>query len=144
MAPTAAKAGAFSLSIVKAGDLIMTVKDDTLPLHRRRKIEIVMRAEDRALIEDLLRAAGVSGWTMIRDVAGMGHHGFHQGRTIFNDESGLVMFVGVGDEAIIADVASGLSRLFERRPGVTFLSDVEVMRSDYFAPSIGTAGDPSF
>ena len=122
----------------------MTIKDDTLPLHRRRKIEIVMRAEDRALIEDLLRAAGVSGWTMIRDVAGMGHHGFHQGRTIFNDESGLVIFVGVGDEAIIADVASGLSRLFERRPGVTFLSDVEVMRSDYFAPSIGTAGDPSF
>ncbi|MBD3744671.1 MAG: P-II family nitrogen regulator [Sphingopyxis terrae] len=95
-------------------------KDDTLPLHRRRKIEIVMRAEDRTLIEDLLRAAGVSGWTMIRDVAGMGHHGFHQCRTIFNDESGLVMFVGVGDEAIIADVASGLSRLFERRPGVTF------------------------
>lgn len=122
----------------------MTIKDDTLPLHRRRKIEIVMRAEDRTLVEDLLRAAGVSGWTMIRDVAGMGHHGFHQGRTIFNDESGLVMFVGVGDEAIIADVASGLSRHFERRPGVTFLSDVEVMRSDYFAPSIGTAGDPSF
>ena len=122
----------------------MTIKDDTLPLHRRRKIEIVMRAEDRTLVEDLLRAAGVSGWTMIRDVVGMGHHGFHQGRTIFNDESGLVMFVGVGDEAIIADVASGLSRLFERRPGVTFLSDVEVMRSDYFAPSIGTAGDPSF
>ncbi len=122
----------------------MTIKDDTLPLHRRRKIEIVMRAEDRTLVEDLLRAAGVSGWTMIRDVAGMGHHGFHQGRTIFNDESGLVMFVGVGDEAIIADVASGLSRLFERRPGVTFLSDVEVMRSDYFAPSIETAGDPSF
>ena len=122
----------------------MPIKDDTLPLHRRRKIEIVMRAEDRTLIEDLLRAAGVSGWTMIRDVAGMGHHGFHQGMTIFNDESGLVMFVGVGDQAIIADVASGLSRLFERRPGVTFLSDVEVMRSDYFAPSIGTAGDPSF
>lgn len=120
----------------------MTIKDDTLPLHRRRKIEIVMWAEDRTLVEDLLCAAGVSGWTMIRDVAGMGHHGFHQGRTIFNDESGLVMFVGVGDEAIIADVASGLSRL-ERRPGVR-LSDVEVMRSDYFAPSIGTAGDPSF
>ena len=30
-------------------------------------------------------------------------------------------------------VARGLARLFETRPGVTFLSDVEVMRSDYFA-----------
>jgi len=25
----------------------------------------------------------------------MGHGGFHQGKTIFNDQSGLVMFVGV-------------------------------------------------
>jgi nitrogen regulatory protein PII len=102
-------------------------------LHRLRKIEIVIHAEDHAPVADLLRAAGVGGWTMIRDVAGMGHSGFHQGKSIFNDHSGLVMFVGVGEAEIIADVARGLARLFETRPGVTFLSDVEVMRSDYFA-----------
>lgn len=104
-----------------------------LRLHRRKKIEIVLLAEDHALVEDLLRAAGVGGWTMIRDVAGMGHSGFHQGKTIFNDQSGLVMFVGVAEEKSIADVARGLTHLFAKRPGVTFLSDVEVMRSDYFA-----------
>lgn len=104
-----------------------------LILHRLKKIEIVLLAEDLALVEDLLKAAGVGGWTMIRDVAGMGHGGFHQGKTIFNDRSGLVMFVGVAEQKVIADVARGLARLFERRPGVTFLSDVEVMRSDYFA-----------
>lgn len=104
-----------------------------LTLHRMKKIEIVLLAEDHALVEDLLKAAGVGGWTIIRDVAGMGHSGFHQGKTIFNDQSGLVMFVGVADDKVIADVARGLARLFERRPGVTFLSDVEVMRSDYFA-----------
>jgi hypothetical protein len=70
---------------------------------------------------------------MIRDVAGMGHGGFHQGKTIFNDQSGLVMFVGVAEEDVIAEVARGLAQLFVRRPGVTFLSDVEVIRSDYFA-----------
>ena len=73
-----------------------------LPLHRLKKVEIVLRAEDRALVEDLLRAAGVGGWTMIRDVAGMGHGGFHQGKTIFNDQSGLVMFMGVAEPAAIA------------------------------------------
>lgn len=102
-------------------------------LHRLRKIEIVIHAEDQALVEDLLRAARIGGWTIIRDVAGMGHSGFHQGKSIFNDQSGLVMFVGVGEPAPIADVARGLARLFKARPGVTFLSDVEVMRSDYFA-----------
>ena len=103
-----------------------------LRLHRLKKIEIVLLAEDHVLVKDLLKAAKVGGWTMIRDVAGMGHGGFHQGKTIFNDQSGLVMFVGVAEEKVIADVARGLARLFEKRPGVTFLSDVEVMRSDYF------------
>lgn len=104
-----------------------------LSLHKLKKIEIVLRAEDQAIAADLLKAAGVAGWTMIRDVAGLGHGGFHQGKTIFNDQSGLVMFVGVAEEAVIAEVARGLARLFEKRPGVTFLSDVAVMRSDYFA-----------
>ncbi|WP_339710008.1 hypothetical protein [uncultured Sphingosinicella sp.] len=106
---------------------------DDLSLHRLKKIEIVLLAEDQVLVEELLKAARVGGWTMIRDVAGMGHSGFHQGKTIFNDQSGLVMFVGVAEEKIIADVARGLARLFQKRPGVTFLSDVEVMRSDYFS-----------
>ena len=104
-----------------------------LNLHRLKKIEIVVLAEDHVLIEEVLKAAGVGGWTMIRDVAGMGHSGFHQGKTIFNEQSGLVMFVGVADPVVIAEVARGLAPLFARRPGVTFLSDVEVMRSDYFA-----------
>ena len=106
-------------------------------LHRLKKIEIVLLAEDIPVAEDLLKAAGVGGWSIIRDVAGMGHSGFHQGKTIFNDQSGLVMFVGVAEEKVIADVARGLARLFEKRPGVTFLSDVEVMRSDYFAKVAG-------
>lgn len=107
--------------------------DYDLPLHRLRKIEIVVRAEDHQLVEELLVASGIGGWTMIRDVAGMGHGGFHQGKTIFNDQTGLVMYVGVAEGKVISDVARGLARLFETRAGVTFLSDVEVLRSDYFA-----------
>lgn len=106
-----------------------------LPLHRLRKIEIVVRAKDHQLVEDLLEASGIGGWTMIRDVAGMGHSGFHQGKTIFNDQTGLLVYVGVAEPKVISDVARGLGRLFETRAGVTFLSDVEVMRSDYFAVS---------
>lgn len=111
----------------------MTTND--LSLHRLRKIEIVVRAEDHKLVEDLLEVSSIGGWTMIRDVAGRGHSGFHQGRTIFNDQTGLVMYVGVAEPKVISDVARGLGRLFETRAGVTFLSDVEVMRSDYFAVS---------
>ena len=43
------------------------------------------------------------------------------------------MFVGVAEAVPIADVATGLARFFKSQPGVTFLSDVTVMRSEYFA-----------
>lgn len=112
--------------------------------HLMRKIEAVVHAEDLTLVEGALRDAGVGGWTMIRDVAGMGHHGFHQGRTIFSDQTGLVMFVGVGPEPIVTAAAHGLAAIFRQRSGVLFLSDVEVLRSDYFAtvPHGGAGATP--
>lgn len=101
-------------------------------LHRMRKIEVVVRAEDLDLVEAALSGAGVPGWTMIRDVAGMGHDGFHQGRTVFSDQSGLVMFVGVAPEDAIGRASAALGTMFRSHSGVLFLSDVEVMRSGYF------------
>ncbi|WP_037500815.1 DUF190 domain-containing protein [Sphingomonas jaspsi] len=101
-------------------------------LHLMKKIEVVVQAADIKLVETVLRDAGIAGWTMIRDVAGMGHHGFHQGRTIFSDESGLVMFVGVAPADHIRNAADNLRDLFHTRAGVLFMSDVEVIRSDYF------------
>ncbi|QIK95985.1 DUF190 domain-containing protein [Sphingomonas sp. HDW15A] len=107
--------------------------DRQLPnVHPMKKIEVVVHAGDIKLIEAALRDAGVAGWTIIRDVAGMGHHGFHQARTIFSDETGLVMFVGVAPAQRIRQAALEIETLFRTRAGVLFLSDVEVIRSDYF------------
>ncbi|OQW44629.1 MAG: hypothetical protein A4S16_03365 [Proteobacteria bacterium SG_bin6] len=101
-------------------------------LHKMRKIEIVIEAEDVKLVEDALRDAGLGGWTILRDVAGMGHGGFHQARTIFNDQTGLVMFVGVGPSDAITAATQRVGSIFRHKPGVLFVSDVEVLRSDYF------------
>lgn len=106
---------------------------EDIRLHRLKKIEVVVHAEDLTIVREVMAAAGVTGWTMIRDVAGLGHGGFHQGRTIFSDQSGLVMFIGVASPGLVAEAAKGLARVFETRPGVMFLSEVEVMRSDYFS-----------
>lgn len=113
----------------------MISEDNGPEFHRMRKLEAVVQAADLKLVETLLQEAGIPGWTMIRDVAGMGHHGFHQGRTIFSDQTGLVMFVGVATPEKLRKAAAALRDLFRTRPGVLFLSDVEVMRSDYFAGS---------
>lgn len=111
----------------------MKFESDRLQFHGMRKLEVVVHAEDIRLVEKILETAGVAGWTMLRDVAGMGHGGFHQGRTIFNDQTGLVMFVGVGPHEPISEAARKLGELFRSHAGVLFLSDVQVIRSDYFA-----------
>jgi nitrogen regulatory protein PII len=110
---------------------MMTHDDAPMPLHAMRKIEIIVHAADLKLVEAILRDAAIAGWSMIRDVAGMGHGGFHQARTIFSDETGLVMFVAVGNDQRVGNAARQLQQLFAQRPGVLFLSNVEVLRSDY-------------
>jgi len=117
----------------KSGAAMMTHEDQSAQLHAMRKIEIIVHASDLKLVEAILGDAGIGGWTMIRDVAGMGHGGFHQARTIFSDETGLVMFIAVAAATPISHAANAMATLFRERPGVLFLSTVEVMRSDYVA-----------
>ena len=121
----------------------MTERDDAMPndttstntdhrLHPMKKIEIIVRGKREKFVQDLLEDAGVSGYTIHRDVAGRGEHGFHEGRLLFNDRAGLVMFFAVGDEDMISSVVDGLTPLFEKSSGVMFVSDTHVVRLDKF------------
>jgi nitrogen regulatory protein PII len=101
-------------------------------LHPLKKIEIIVRGEKEEFVRDLLDESGVSGYTIHRDVAGRGSHGFHEGRLLFNDRAGLVMFFAVGDEDMISSVVDGLTPLFEKSSGVMFVSDTHVVRLDKF------------
>jgi PII-like signaling protein len=74
----------------------------------------------------------VTGYTLIRDVAGMGHHGFHEGRLLFNDQASLVMTMAVAPEDTIREVASGLKPLLEKHSGVMFVTDTQVLRLEHF------------
>jgi len=101
-------------------------------LHPLKKIEIIVRGKREKFVQDLLEEAGASGYTIHRDVAGRGAHGFHEGRLLFNDRAGLVMFFAVGDEEMIDHVVDGLTPLFEKSSGVMFVSDTAVVRLDKF------------
>jgi nitrogen regulatory protein PII len=103
-------------------------------LARMKRIEIVIEGHDLPALRDILRHAGATGYTMIRDVAGLGQGGWHEGRLLFNDDAGLVMVVAVAPDTAVRRIAEGLRVLFAERPGVTFISDVEVLRAERFAP----------
>ncbi|MEZ5581445.1 MAG: hypothetical protein R3F37_00425 [Candidatus Competibacteraceae bacterium] len=76
--------------------------------------------------------AQVTGYTIIRDIAGMGHHGFHEGRLLFNETASLVLFMAVGSETIIRKIAEGFRPLFEKNSGVMFFSNKRGGQMDYF------------
>jgi nitrogen regulatory protein PII len=101
-------------------------------LHPLKKIEIIVRGEKEKFVQDLLDECGATGYTIHRDIAGRGSHGFHEGRLLFNDRAGLVMFFAVGDDEMIDRVMDGLTPLFEKSSGVMFVSNTHVVRLDKF------------
>ena len=109
----------------------MTPQDDIV-FHPLKKIEIIVKGEKQAFVRDLLDRAGATGYTMVRDVAGVGHHGFHEGRLLFNDQASLIMFLAVAGEQTIRRVAAGLKPLLEKSSGVMFVTDTYVVRLEHF------------
>lgn len=103
-------------------------------LHPVKKIEIIVRGEKEAFVQDLLDDSSISGYTIHRNVAGRGEHGFHEGRLLFNDRDSLVMFFAVGSENMIQEIVDGLTPIFEKSSGVMFVSDTSVVRLNKFIP----------
>ena len=112
----------------------MTIEntDPDLVFHPLKKIEIIVKGDKKQFVADLLDRSGAKGYTLVRDVAGMGEHGFHEGRLLFNDQASLVMFMAVASDDTIRRVAAGLKPLFEKNTGVMFISDAKVVRLEHF------------
>lgn len=101
-------------------------------LTRMTKVEVVVRGADAAHVSNLFKSAGVTGYTSISGVSGFGHHGYHEGRLLFNDTDTLALLIAVMPDERADAVIAGLRELFEDRSGVMFVSDTHVSRADYF------------
>lgn len=101
-------------------------------LHNMKKIEVIVAGEHENMVAEIITEANVSGFTLIRNISGKGHSGFHEGRLLFNDKAALVMFIAVAPEEAISKIAVGMKTLFKNNSGVMFVSEVAVARGDYF------------
>jgi nitrogen regulatory protein PII len=102
-------------------------------LTRMTKIEIVVQGADTGAVRDMLREAGVTGYTAVSNVSGLGHGGYHEGRLLFNDKDALAMLIAVAPDDRVEPVLAGLRALFTEHSGVMFVSDVWVSRAEHFA-----------
>ena len=107
--------------------------DGKVTLHRMKKIEVIVSGENEGLLSNMMNDANISGFTLLRNVSGKGHNGFHEGKLLFNDKAVLVMFIAVAPEEAIESIAIGMKSLLEKNSGVMFVSDVSVARVDYFS-----------
>ena len=103
-----------------------------LTLHPMKEIKIVVQGEHVKIVTDLLDRVRATGYTMIHNVSGKGHHGFHEGHLMFNDVSSQVVVFTVVPEEKIEPILAGLGPLFNKHSGTMFVSDVAVSRREHF------------
>lgn len=108
-----------------------------LTLHPMKEIRIVIQGEHVKFATDLLDSVHATGYTIIHNISGKGHHGFHTAHPMFNDMDSLVMLMTVVPKEKVDPILAGLQPIFARYTGVMFVSDVTVSRADYFSGSSG-------
>ncbi|HET6466373.1 MAG TPA: P-II family nitrogen regulator [Nitrospiria bacterium] len=110
---------------------------DGLTLHTMKEIRIVIQGEHVKFATDLLDAIKATGYTIIHNISGKGHHGFHTSHPMFNEMDSLVMLMTVVPQEKVEPILAGLKPLFDRYTGVMFVSDVAVSRAEYFSGPSG-------
>ena len=103
-----------------------------LTLHSMKEIRVIVSGEHRAFVTELLDKVQATGYTIIGNVSGKGHHGLHETHFMFNEMESLVMIMAVVPEEKVEPILAGLRPLFDRYSGVMFVADVAVSRREYF------------
>jgi nitrogen regulatory protein PII len=99
-----------------------------------KMLQVVVPGDRFEAVKELFALAHVSGYTVVPNVSGMGHHGYHEGRLLFNELSSQVLVIAVVTREQLEPIVGGLEELFERGSGVVFVSDCGVRRYGYFVP----------
>jgi len=102
-------------------------------LTRMVRVDVVVETRDAALVERLVTGAGASGFTLLSNVSGLGHGGYHEGRLLYNDEEGQSLLFTVVPTEGAAGVVDAVRQLLADRPGVMMVSETWVSRPAYFA-----------
>jgi nitrogen regulatory protein PII len=106
-----------------------------LILHPMKEIKIIIEGEHLRFVSDLLDKVKATGYTVISNISGKGHHGFHEGYLMFNDTSSQVIIFTVVPEEKVEPILAGLGPLFNRHSGSMFVYDVSVSRRERFTES---------
>lgn len=109
----------------------------SLSLHPMKEIRVIVAGEHRALVTELLDRVHASGYTIIGNISGKGHHGVREAHFMFSEQESLEMILTVVPEDKVEPILAGLRPIFERHSGFVYVADVAVSRQEYFGKKKG-------
>ncbi|QEN13802.1 P-II family nitrogen regulator [Mycolicibacterium sp. ELW1] len=104
----------------------------TSALTKMIKVEVVVPGSDAAAVRDLIQSVGATGYTSVSGVSGLGHHGYRQGKLLFNQQAALELLITVVPDGKADALLAGLRSLLDASPGVMFVTETYVSRPEYF------------
>ena len=93
---------------------------------------MIVAGEHRAFVTELLDQVKATGYTIIGNVSGKGHHGVREAHFMSTEQESLEMIMTVVPEEKVEPLLAGLRPLFERHSGMMLVTDVAVSRQEYF------------
>lgn len=105
----------------------------TPTLTKMTKVEVVVPGSDAPAVRELIQSVGATGFTSLSGVSGLGHHGYHQGRLLFNQQATLELIITVVPEERAEALLAGLRPLLDASSGVMFVTETFVSRPEYFS-----------
>jgi len=104
----------------------------SLSLHPMKEIRVIVAGEHRSFVTDLFDLVHATGYTIVGNLSGKGHHGVREAHYMFTEQESLLMIMTVVPEDKVEPVLAGLRPLFAKHSGVMFVADVAVSRREYF------------
>jgi nitrogen regulatory protein PII len=96
-------------------------------LNTMKRLEIVVERDQLPMICAVLDQRS-TGYTVIPEVTGYGHHGHREGD--------IVLLVTVVTRDHIDGILDHLLPMLNQRSGVVLITDVQVVRGEYFVPEL--------
>ena len=103
-----------------------------LTLHPMKEIRVIIAGKHRTFVTELLDQVKATGYTIIGNVSGKGHHGVREAHFMSTEQESLEMIMTVVPEEKVEPILAGLRPLFERHSGMMLVTDVAVSRQEYF------------
>ena len=96
-------------------------------LNTMKRLEIVVERDQLPMVRTLLDQRA-TGYTVIPEVTGYGHHGHREGD--------LVLLVSVVTRDHFDPILDQLLPMLNQCSGVVLITDVQVVRGEYFVPEL--------